>query len=91
GEIENWKDKQKDFNLELYNTKKSIKDIYKSLADEVVSIYKEMYEKMRDIELEAHQKATQDLIDEIDKTDDEAKFQKELKERQDSIQKLTDQ
>ncbi|MCY9273600.1 phage tail tape measure protein [Bacillus inaquosorum] len=90
-EIENWKDKQKDFNLELYNTKKSIKDIYKSLADEVVSIYKEMYEKMRDIELEAHQKATQDLIDEIDKTDDEAKFQKELKERQDSIQKLTDQ
>ncbi|WP_086352673.1 phage tail tape measure protein, partial [Bacillus subtilis] len=76
-EIENWKDKQKDFNLELYNTKKSIKDIYKSLADEVVSIYKEMYEKMRDIELKAHQKATQDLIDEIDKTDDEAKFQKE--------------
>ncbi|MDK2561903.1 hypothetical protein, partial [Bacillus amyloliquefaciens] len=25
-EIENWKDKQKDYNLELYNTKKSIKD-----------------------------------------------------------------
>ncbi|MCY8823297.1 peptidoglycan DD-metalloendopeptidase family protein, partial [Bacillus atrophaeus] len=90
-EIENWKDKQKDFNLELYNTKKSIKDIYKSLADEVVSIYKEMYEKMRDIELKAHQKATQDLIDEIDKTDDEAKFQKELKEKQESIQKLSDQ
>ncbi|MCY8993953.1 phage tail tape measure protein, partial [Bacillus atrophaeus] len=90
-EIENWKDKQKDFNLELYNTKKSIKDIYKSLADEVVSIYKEMYEKMRDIELKAHQKATQDLIDEIDKTDDEAKYQRQLKEKQDSIQKLTDQ
>ncbi|MGY3839491.1 phage tail tape measure protein [Bacillus atrophaeus] len=90
-EIENWKDKQKDFNLELYNTKKSIKDIYKSLADEVVSIYKEMYEKMRDIKLKAHQKATQDLIDEIDKTDDEAKFQKELKEKQESIQKLSDQ
>ncbi|MEC0839241.1 phage tail tape measure protein, partial [Bacillus atrophaeus] len=90
-EIENWKDKQKDFNLELYNTKKSIKDIYKSLADEVVSIYKEMYEKMRDIELEAHQKATQDLIDEIDKEDDEAKFQKDLKDKQESIQKLSDQ
>ncbi|WP_326969214.1 phage tail tape measure protein [Bacillus atrophaeus] len=90
-EIENWKDKQKDFNLELYSTKKSIKDIYKSLADEVVSIYKEMYEKMRDIELKAHQKATQDLIDVIDKTDDEAKFQKELKEKQESIQKLSDQ
>ncbi|MED1123300.1 phage tail tape measure protein [Bacillus atrophaeus] len=90
-EIENWKDKQKDFNLELYNTKKSIKDIYKSLADEVVSIYKEMYEKMRDLELEAHQKATQDLIDEIDKEDDEAKFQKDLKDKQESIQKLTDQ
>ncbi|ATO29032.1 phage tail tape measure protein [Bacillus atrophaeus] len=89
-EIENWKDKQKDFNLELYNTKKSIKDIYKSLADEVVSIYKEMYEKMRDLELEAHQKATQDLIDEIDKTDDEAKFQKELKEKQDGIQEIQD-
>ncbi|MDJ1631455.1 hypothetical protein QNN00_18085 [Bacillus velezensis] len=44
-EIENWKDKQKDYNLELYNTKKSIKDVYKSLADEVVSIYKEMYER----------------------------------------------
>ncbi|MBM6849565.1 transglycosylase SLT domain-containing protein, partial [Bacillus licheniformis] len=29
-EIENWKDKQKEYNLELYNTKKSIKDIYKS-------------------------------------------------------------
>ncbi|MEC2150793.1 phage tail tape measure protein, partial [Bacillus velezensis] len=90
-EIENWKDKQKDYNLELYNTKKSIKDVYKSLADEVVSIYKEMYEKMRDIELKAHQKATQDLIDEIDKTDDEAKYQRQLKEKQDSIQKLTDQ
>ncbi|MFG3445407.1 phage tail tape measure protein, partial [Bacillus velezensis] len=90
-EIENWKDKQKDYNLELYNTKKSIKDVYKSLADEVVSIYKEMYEKMRDIELKAHQKATQDLIDEIDKTDDEAKFQRQLKEKQDSIQKLTNQ
>ncbi|MEN7437563.1 phage tail tape measure protein, partial [Bacillus velezensis] len=89
-EIENWKDKQKDYNLELYNTKKSIKDIYKSLADEVVSIYKEMYEKMRDIELKAHQKATQDLIDEIDKTDDEAKFQKQLKEKQDGIQEIQD-
>ncbi|KDE21645.1 hypothetical protein EF83_22615 [Bacillus subtilis] len=89
-EIENWKDKQKDFNLELYNTKKSIKDIYKSLADEVVSIYKEMYEKMRDIELEAHQKATQDLIDEIDKEDEEAKYQKQLKEKQDSIQEIQD-
>ncbi|MFK3812389.1 phage tail tape measure protein [Bacillus halotolerans] len=89
-EIENWKDKQKDFNLELYNTKKSIKDIYKSLADEVVSIYKEMYEKMRDIELEAHQKATQDKIDEIDKTDDEAKYQKELKEKNQAIQETKD-
>ncbi|MEC0385711.1 phage tail tape measure protein, partial [Bacillus velezensis] len=89
-EIENWKDKQKDFNLELYNTKKSIKDIYKSLADEVVSIYKEMYEKMRDIELKAHQKATQDLIDEIDKTDDEAKYQKELKEKNQAIQETKD-
>lgn len=38
-----------------------------------------MYEKMRDIELEAHRKATQDIIDEIDKEDDEAKFQKSLK------------
>lgn len=89
-EIENWKDKQKDYNLELYNTKKSIKDIYKSLADEVVSIYKEMYEKMRDIELEAHRKATQDIIDEIDKEDDEAKFQKSLKEKQDAIQETKD-
>lgn len=89
-EIENWKDKQKDFNLELYNTKKSIKDIYKSLADEVVSIYKEMYEKMRDIELEAHQKATQDKIDEIDTTDDEAKYQKELKEKNQAIQETKD-
>ncbi|MGO0713665.1 phage tail tape measure protein [Bacillus subtilis] len=89
-EIENWKDKQKDFNLELYNTKKSIKDIYKSLADEVVSIYKEMYEKMRDIELKAHQKATQDKIDEIDKTDDEAKYQKELKEKNQAIQETKD-
>lgn len=89
-EIENWKDKQKDFNLELYNTKKSIKDIYKSLADEVVSIYKEMYEKMRDLELEAHQKATQDLIDEIDKEDDEAKYQKELKEKNQAIQETKD-
>lgn len=90
-EIENWKDKQKDYNLELYNTKKSIKDIYKSLADEVVSIYKEMYEKMRDIELEAHRKATQNIIDEIDKEDDEAKFQKSLKEKQESIQETKDQ
>ena len=90
-EIASWKDKQKDFNLELYQTKKSIKDIYKSLADEVVSIYKEMYEKMRDIELEAHRKATQDIIDGIDKEDDEAKFQKDLKDRQESIQKLLDQ
>ncbi|MCM3365895.1 phage tail tape measure protein [Bacillus safensis] len=90
-EISSWKDKQKDFNLELYQTKKSIKDIYKSLADEVVSIYKEMYEKMRDIELEAHRKATQDIIDGIDKEDDEAKFQKDLKDRQESIQKLLDQ
>ncbi|MGX1987565.1 phage tail tape measure protein [Bacillus subtilis] len=89
-EIENWKDKQKDFNLELYNTKKSIKDIYKSLADEVVSIYKEMYEKMRDIELEAHQKATQDKIDEIDKEDEEAKYQKELKEKNQAIQETKD-
>ncbi|TWM77853.1 hypothetical protein CHCC14808_1779 [Bacillus licheniformis] len=89
-EIENWKDKQKDYNLELYNTKKAIKDIYKSLADEVVSIYKEMYEKMRDIELEAHRKATQDIIDEIDKEDDEAKFQKSLKEKQDAIQETKD-
>ncbi|WP_414429458.1 transglycosylase SLT domain-containing protein [Bacillus licheniformis] len=89
-EIENWKDKQKEYNLELYNTKKSIKDIYKSLADEVVSIYKEMYEKMRDIELEAHRKATQDIIDEIDKEDDEAKFQKSLKEKQDAIQETKD-
>ncbi|WP_412095121.1 transglycosylase SLT domain-containing protein [Bacillus haynesii] len=89
-EIENWKDKQKDYNLELYNTKKSIKDIYKSLADEVVSIYKEMYEKMRDIELEAHRKATQDIIDEIDKEDDEAEFQKSLKEKQDAIQETKD-
>ncbi|MEC1270927.1 phage tail tape measure protein [Bacillus vallismortis] len=89
-EIENWKDKQKDFNLELYNTKKSIKDIYKSLADEVVSIYKEMYEKMRDIELKAHQKATQDKIDEIDKTDDEAKYKKELKEKNQAIQETKD-
>ncbi|KXZ22298.1 phage tail tape measure protein [Bacillus nakamurai] len=89
-EIENWKDKQKDYNLELYNTKKSIKDVYKSLADEVVSIYKEMYEKMRDIELKAHQKATQDLIDEIDKTDDEAKYQKELKEKNQAIQETKD-
>lgn len=40
-----------------------------------------MYEKMRDIELEAHQKATQDKIDEIDKEDEEAKYQKELKEK----------
>ncbi|KAA6472281.1 phage tail tape measure protein [Bacillus swezeyi] len=90
-EIENWKDKQKDYNLELYNTKKSIKDIYKSLADEVVSIYKEMYEKMRDIELEAHRKATQNIIDEIDQEDDEAKFQKSLKEKQESIQETKDQ
>lgn len=90
-EIENWKDKQKEYNLELYNTKKSIKDIYKSLADEVVSIYKEMYEKMRDIELEAHRKATQNIIDEIDKEDDEAKFQKSLKEKQESIQETKDQ
>ncbi|MEH7760054.1 phage tail tape measure protein [Bacillus pumilus] len=90
-EISSWKDKQKDFNLELHQTKKSIKDIYKSLADEVVSIYKEMYEKMRDIELEAHRKATQDIIDGIDKEDDEAKFQKDLKDRQESIQKLLDQ
>lgn len=90
-EISTWKDKQKDFNLELHQTKKSIKDIYKSLADEVVSIYKEMYEKMRDIELEAHRKATQDIIDGIDKEDDEAKFQKDLKDRQESIQKLLDQ
>ncbi|CAL8901870.1 lytic transglycosylase; SPbeta phage protein [Bacillus pumilus] len=90
-EISSWKDKQKDFNLELHQTKKSIKDIYKSLADEVVSIYKEMYEKMRDIELEAHRKATQDIIDDIDKEDDEAKFQKDLKDRQESIQKLLDQ
>ncbi|MGX9721744.1 phage tail tape measure protein [Bacillus pumilus] len=90
-EIASWKDKQKDFNLELYQTKKSIKDIYKSLADEVVSIYKEMYEKMRDIELEAHRKATQDIIDGIDKEDDEAKFQKDLKDRQESIQKILDQ
>ncbi|MCY8301588.1 phage tail tape measure protein [Bacillus spizizenii] len=89
-EIENWKDKQKDFNLELYNTKKSIKDIYKSLADEVVSIYKEMYEKMRDIELKAHQKATQDKIDELDKTDDEAKYQKELKAKNQAIQETKD-
>ncbi|MEG7377835.1 phage tail tape measure protein [Bacillus subtilis] len=89
-EIENWKDKQKDFNLELYNTKKSIKDIYKSLADEVVSIYKEMYEKMRDIELEAHQKATQDKIDEIDKEDEEAKYQKELREKNQAIQETKD-
>lgn len=36
---------------------------------------------MRDIELKAHQKATQDLIDEIDKTDDEAKYQKSSKKR----------
>lgn len=90
-EISSWKDKQRDFNLELHQTKKSIKDIYKSLADEVVSIYKEMYEKMRDIELEAHRKATQDIIDDIDKEDDEAKFQKDLKDRQESIQKLLDQ
>ncbi|MCY9261589.1 phage tail tape measure protein [Bacillus spizizenii] len=89
-EIENWQDKQKDFNLELYNTKKSIKDIYKSLADEVVSIYKEMYEKMRDIELKAHQKATQDVIDEIDKEDEEAKYQKELKEKNQAIQETKD-
>ncbi|ASB64871.1 putative tape measure protein [Bacillus velezensis] len=45
---------------------------------------------MRDIELKAHQKATQDLIDEIDKTDDEAKYQKELKEKNQAIQETKD-
>lgn len=43
---------------------------------------------MRDIELESHQKATQDKIDEIDK--EEAKYQKELKEKNQAIQETKD-
>ncbi len=45
---------------------------------------------MRDIELESHQKATQDKIDEIDKEDEEAKYHKELKEKNQAIQETKD-
>lgn len=45
---------------------------------------------MRDIELEAHQKATQDKIDEIDNEDEEAKYQKESREKNQAIQETKD-
>lgn len=89
-EIENWEDKQKDLTLEVYNTGQAISSIYQNMSDEVVDIYKEMYEKMRDIELKNAEDATNKIIDEIDSKADDEQFNKELEKRNKELQELQD-
>lgn len=94
-EIKNWQLSTADLSVEMSNVQEQMKDIYNNVADEIIDIYKEVYEAQReeaikaiDDEMDAYRKMVDEKLKLIDKEEDEDDYNKDLAERQKVIAEL---
>ena len=91
-EMAKWEDTANNLNVEIYNTNQAMKELYEDVANDVIDVYKQMYQEQQDVALKAIDKESEALDKahekKMEQYDDELeKMQEIAQEKLDAIDK----